>query len=323
MAEPFVMHSDIASYAENKINIRRDDLTAYRQQVNNLRDNLASYIKDHPDYNLIKMLGSGSVAKGTALKTLNDMDVAVYVRKAADNADESQLIQSVVDMLREAYRNKGVKPEQIQPSKHCATINFLGTGLNVDVSPVIYEDGEDDRGYLVTKEGNRVLTSIPLHLKFIRKRKEKHPHNFRQLIRLIKWWVKEQKRQNEDFRFKSFMTEMVCAFLSDTGTNFSDYILALEEFFVYVIRTELKERISFNDNYSKDKLPKPTGAAIEIFDPVNPENNVAASYTLADRNRIVEAAKDALDAIHEAQYANTKGRAVDCWKRIFGPSFNL
>jgi tRNA nucleotidyltransferase (CCA-adding enzyme) len=324
MAESFVSHRDISSYAEEKINIKREDLTIYRGQVNRLRDNLEPYINDHPDYNLIKMLSAGSVAKGTALKDLNDMDVAVYIRKAANNPSESELINWLVERLREAYKNKNVKPEQIQPSAHCATISFSGTGLDVDVSPVIYDGGADDRGYLVNKDtGERVLTSIPLHLAFIKKRKDKCPHHFRQLIRLVKWWIKEMKRQNSNFRLKSFMAEMICAHLSDIGTNFTDYIKALETFFVYIIKSGLKERISFTDNYAKEQLPSPSGAAIEIFDPVNPDNNVASSYITEDRDRIVEAAKDALDAINEAQYATTKGRAVDCWKRIFGPSFNI
>lgn len=323
MADPYVLHQDIASYAEDKINIKREDLIEYRAQVKRLEDNLAEYIADHPDYNLIKMLRAGSVAKGTALKTLQDMDVAVYIRKAADNSNESQLISWMVERLREAYKNNGVSPEQIQPSAHCATIKFKGTGLSVDVSPVIYEGGADDRGYLVTKEGTRVLTSIPLHLQFIRKRKDKWPHHFRQVIRLVKWWIKEQKRLDDNFRFKSFMAEMICAHLSDTGLDFTNYITALEAFFVYIIKTGLRERIAFTDNYGSDRLLASTGAAIEIFDPVNSQNNVAISYSISDRERIVEAAKDALDSIHEAQYANTQQRAIDCWKRIFGPSFNL
>jgi len=324
MAEPFVTHKEISSYAEEKINIKRVDLTEYRAQVNRLRENLMPYINEHPDYNLIKMLSAGSVAKGTALKDLNDMDVAVYIKKAANNPSDAALIDWLVERLREAYKSRGVKPEQIQPSVHCATISFQGTGLDVDVSPVIYDGGADDRGFLVNKDtGARVLTSIPLHLAFIRKRKDKWPHDFRQVIRLVKWWVKEMKRQHADFRFKSFMVEMVCANLSDTGMDFTNYVKALQAFFVYIINSGLKRRISFEDNYAADKLPRPTGAAMEIFDPVNPDNNVASSYTVTDRNRIVEAAKDALDAITEAEYANTKGRAVDCWKRIFGPSFNL
>lgn len=49
------------------------------------------------------MLHAGSVAKGTALRTINDMDVGVYVRKAAA-PDDARLVGWLVDRLREAYK---------------------------------------------------------------------------------------------------------------------------------------------------------------------------------------------------------------------------
>jgi len=166
-----------------------------------------------------------------------------------------------------------------------------------------------------------VLTNIPLHLKFIRDRKKKCPHDYRQVIRLIKWWAHQRKKEG-DFRFKSFLAELIIAHLFDSGLSMKDYIYALEQFFVYVIKTGLKERIYFNDNYEKGKLPSKSSAVMEIFDPVNPANNIVGTYQEADRHEIIEASRDALDAITEAKYATTKDRAVDCWRRIFGPTFN-
>ncbi|MCZ7538030.1 MAG: nucleotidyltransferase domain-containing protein, partial [Acidimicrobiia bacterium] len=55
----------------------------HRDQVNRLRTSLEKKIAEDPDYALVKMLHAGSVAKGTALKTVNDLDVAVYVKQAA------------------------------------------------------------------------------------------------------------------------------------------------------------------------------------------------------------------------------------------------
>jgi tRNA nucleotidyltransferase (CCA-adding enzyme) len=324
MANPYITHSDISSFANDKVNLKKEDVDDQRAQVNRLRDNLKIYIDEHPDYNLIKMLHSGSVAKGTALKTLSDMDVAIYIKKTDKETNESELISWMVERLREAYKNKGLNYDQIQPSAHCATITFKGTDLKVDVSPVIYDGGNDDRGYLINKEtGKKVLTSIPLHLKFIRDRKNKQPHHFRQLVRLIKWWAKNQKRENPNFRFKSFMIEMICAHLVDKNIEMSNYTKSLEEFFKFIITSDLQRRIYFTDNYSKDKLPISTSAAIEIFDPVNPANNVAENYTDSDRKLIIESAHDAFDNIHEAEYSNTQGRAIDCWKKILGPSFNI
>jgi tRNA nucleotidyltransferase (CCA-adding enzyme) len=320
VAKRFVEHSHILSYAEARVNLGRDDVKDYRDQVNFLRDRLGKYIDEHSDYALIKMLGSGSVMKGTALKTINDMDVAVYIRPADDNADETQLLYWLKDRLREVYPT--MKDDQFVPQQHCVTVSFAGSGLDVDVVPVIYEDDKDDRGYLIVKDtGDRVLTSIPLHLEFLRKRKNAQPIHFAQVVRLVKWWVRKRKSENESFRFKSFMVELLCAHLADNGLDMSDYPLALQNFFTYIVTSNLGKRIYFGDYYNQTVLPKSSVSVIEVFDPVNPENNVSAKYSETDRRQIVEAAADALDALTEAHYATTKGRAIALWQEVFGSTF--
>lgn len=67
--------------AEERINLPASHVSKYRNQVNNLRENLERHIADNPGFGLVKMLHAGSVAKGTALRTINDLDVAVYVKK--------------------------------------------------------------------------------------------------------------------------------------------------------------------------------------------------------------------------------------------------
>ncbi len=321
MPQPFILHAQIASFADDKVNLKSEHVKDYRDQVNRLRDNLTKHINEHPDYGLVKMLHSGSVMKGTALRTINDMDVAVYVKSAAAPTDEAALHLWLIEQLQKAYPN--LQRDQFIPQSHCVTVSFRGSGLNVDVVPVLYDGGADDRGYLITKDtGDRVLTSIPLHLKFIRSRKDAQPHHFRQVVRLVKWWIKQRRAEDGNFRFKSFMAELLCAYLADEGLDMSDYPRALEEVFAYIVKSRLSQRISFADYYDKRKLPSASGAAIEIFDPVNPENNVASRYSSYDRDRIVEAAHDALDALGEAHYATTKGHAIDLWQTLFGPSFN-
>ena len=48
---------------------------------------------------------------------------------------------------------------------------------------------------------------------------------------------------------------------------------------------------------------------------------MAARYTDADRKAIVAAAEEAVDAIAEAKYSDTKGRAVARWQSVLGTSF--
>jgi tRNA nucleotidyltransferase (CCA-adding enzyme) len=273
------------------------------------------------------MLNSGSVAKGTALKIINDMDVAVYVNRSVET-NEDELLDWIMDCLKKAYSN--LKPEQFScvHGSHCVTISFRSVGsdgLDVDVVPIIEDDNpDDDYGYLLTKDtGDRVLTNIALHLEFIRKRKKRQPKCFRQIVQLLKWWVKQQKNKDDSFRFKSLMVELICSHLADDGLDMSDYSSSLRKFFTYIIQTGLKETLYFTDYYEKDLIDEDKNNPIRIIDPVNPTNNVASSYSEMDRQKIVKAATDALDALTEAHFATTKQRAVDMWKIIFGPSFNL
>lgn len=319
--DAYVTHRAVSDFANEKVNLKRDAVREYRDQVQRLRTRLEEHIAAHPDYGFVKSRQAGSLAKGTALSTLNDVDLAVYVEASEAPAIEGQLLNWMEARLKDALKPLGLKDDQFQQQTHCVTIEYRGTGLAVDVAPVLYEGDPHDVGYLIPKDtGQRVRTSVTQHLEFIRSRKADTP-DLAQVIRLCKWWKAQVRRRDEGFRFKSFMIELVCAHLADGGMDFSDYPRALEGFFAYLVRTELRERIAFDDYYELSALPGLTGAEIEIFDPVNPENNVASVYSAAQRMEIVEAAASALDALSEAAYAEGKGRGVDHWRAVLGPAF--
>lgn len=320
LAASSITHADIADFAAESVNLSREDAQEYREQVRRLREKLDKYAADHPDYGLIKTLLSGSLAKGTALKTLNDIDVAFYVKAEKGSRSESDLLNWLAERLREAYPQ--MNPDQIKVNKHSVCIKYAVSGLSVDIVPVLYKGDPDDRGYLFAVDGGKaVLTSIPLHLAFTRKRKAQQKDHFAQIVRLVKWWVRLQKIKDDGFRLKSFMTEMIVAHLADNGVSMADYTVALEKVFGYIVKSRLKTRIYFTDYYPVSKLAKPTGKAMEVFDPVNETNNVAAVYDDHHRQKIVAAAQDALEAISEARYATTRGRAIECWQDVLGPSF--
>lgn len=318
---PEIEHADVAAFADASVNLPADQAQAGRARVKTLRERLERYIATNPDFDLVKMLHAGSVAKGTALRTLNDMDVAIYVRKAADDLDDAELIDWLAERLREAYGDL-LEPDQIQPVAHCVTVSFRSQGgLNVDVVPVLYEDDADGYGYLVAKDtGDRLLTSVQLHLAFIRARKSANT-DYAQVVRLVKWWVRQRKIADTEFKLKSFLVELIIAHLADTGTDLRSYPDALAAVFTYILRTGLRERISFSDYYEPSAVPASTPHPICIYDPVNPVNNVAFRYSEADRRKIAAAADEGLSAIMEAQFATTRGRAVECWQQVLGPKF--
>jgi tRNA nucleotidyltransferase (CCA-adding enzyme) len=316
-----ISQSDISSFADEKVNLKREHAQRYREQVANLRNHLDRYISEHPDIGLVKMLLSGSLAKGTALRTLNDVDVALYVKGESAPNELGELLNWLVEKLRKTYSQ--MAPEKINVDGPAITISFSGTGIDVDIVPVYYLGDPQWRGYLWDRRtGEKILTSIPQHLDFIRKRKDKQPTHFAQTIRLAKWWARQREKDDQNLFFRSFLIELLIAKLSDSGKIFSDYHVGLEHFFLYIQKTGLKERVAFSDYYSSTKLPKTSAGVVEIFDPVNPENNVAHDMTDEIRKKLVTHSESALDALSYAKTCRTKAAALECWQEVMGSSFN-
>lgn len=319
MSRSHIDHKDIVKFAEERVNLPKDKADEYRAQAKRLRDKLEGYLEDHPDFSLKRMMVAGSLAKGTALNSLNDIDVAVYIRGSEAPTDIQELLTYLADKLRKAFPN--FKPEQVQPQTYSVTVSFVGSGLDVDVVPILYYGDKDWKGNLVSQDdGSFLETSIPMHLDFAKRRKNAHPKHFAQVVRLVKFWARRMKQEKEGFRFKSFMIELVLARLADQGVDFSDYPEALQHFFTYLAKTNLKELIVFEDNYSASSVPTST-LPVRIIDPVNSTNNVAKLYTSNNALVISEAALDAGDAIDSALAATTKELTVYYWQKVFGPSF--
>jgi hypothetical protein len=265
------------------------------------------------------MLLSGSLAKGTALRSLNDIDVACYVSGADAPKDVRALLDYLAERLRKAFPN--FSPDQVQPQTYSVTVSFRGTGLDVDVVPILYDGDPQWYGNLVSQDdGSFLKTSIPLHLDFAARRKRAQEKHFAQVVRLAKFWARRMKQERDGFRFKSFMIEMTLAKLCDDGLDFSDYPEALQHLFTYIARTDFRRRIVFGDYYAVSSVGT-LCHTVQIIDPVNAANNVARLYTTANADAIVDAAIDAGDAIDAALAAPNKQLTVAYWQKVFGSSF--
>jgi len=321
MARQHVDHRDIADFAQVKVNLPKDKADEYRAQARRLREKLEGYLAEHPDFTLKKMMLAGSLAKGTALRSLNDIDVACYISGANAPGDVPRLLDYLAERLRKAFPN--FSPDQVKPNTYSVTVSFRGSGLDVDVVPILYNGDPDWYGNLVSQDDGTFLeTCIPRHLEFIRKRKQAHETHFAQVARLVKFWARNLKRERDGFRFKSFMIELILAHLADLGLDFSDYPEALQHFFTYVARSNMREQILFDDYYEASAVRTFT-ETVRIIDPVNAKNNVSRLYTPAEADAIVEAALDSGDAIDAALAAPTKQGTVYYWQKVFGSTFQV
>lgn len=327
-----ISHKDIVRFAEERVNMRRDDVANYRQQVRNLREKLEAKIAESEDYALMRMLMSGSLKKGMALRNLNDIDVAVYVKpEHAESKKESltELLEWLAGILRSLYPT--MESSQFTVQNVSVGISYRGSGLDVDVVPIVHggkpkkpdnsNDAHWDGDLYFSSINGWLKTNIPRHISFIGKRKEKHPTHFRQIIRLLKYWSKQRKMENEAFKCKSFMIELIVSHLADKRKICLDnYVESLADFFNFIVRGGLDSAIVFDDYYRASDIGGEY-APIRIFDPVNPQNNVAAAYTQGDKDFLVTECGKAADMIDAAIYAPTKGKAEEYWRKVFGSAF--
>lgn len=321
MARIHVDHKDLLRFAEDRVNLPKDKADEYRAQANRLGDRLQSYLNEHPDFSLKRIQIAGSLAKGTALKTINDIDMGCYISGASAPTQISALLEYLAERLRKAYPN--FSPDQVTPNTYSVTVSFRGSGLDVDVVPILYDGDPRWFGNLVSQEdGSFLKTSIPLHIEFARTRKKLQPKHFAQVVRLAKFWTRIMKQERDGFRFKSFMVEMVVAHLCDQGVDLSDYPEALQAFLTYIARTDFREKIVFTDYYAASTVGA-FSEPVQIIDPVNGLNNVSRLYTAVEADAVVDAALDAGDAIDGALHAPTKHETVAYWQKVFGPSFSV
>jgi tRNA nucleotidyltransferase (CCA-adding enzyme) len=326
--EKHVDHQVLERFADQRVNISSDEAGRRRGQVTHLRSRLENYITAAPSYDLVKLRASGSTAKGTAIRRRrgegSDADVAAYLRTSDPDIDESKVLDWLLDRCVEVYGRTKVA-EDFVISRHAVGITLRGSNLKIDVAPVLYMGDEQDKGYLITRQGERVLTSVTLHLQFIRDRKRKAGSGYAELIRLLKAWIREAKRQDPTLRCKSFLLELIVARMWDLGWHgaplqVGDYAAAFDQVLAFIVNTGLQTPVVFTDYYDTNAIT-PTSEPIQVWDPVNPYNNVASSYTDVDRRHLVDLAGNALDAISWAATTPTRGAANDAWRTLFGPSF--
>ncbi|NHI08651.1 hypothetical protein STPH2_4016 [Streptomyces sp. KO7888] len=326
--ERYVDHKVLKAFAQSRVNVPAEEAKERRRQVNHLRERLEDYIAAHPDFDLVKLRASGSTAKHTAIRRKSgagsDADVAAYLRTTDTDINVSSMLTWLQDRCIEVY-GATKDEDDFKPSDHAVGITMRSSGLKIDVVPVLYTGEPEDRGYLVTADGTKVLTSVTLHLQFIQTRKDKVGDGYRELIRLLKAWIRESKEVAPELRCKSFLIELLVAHLWDVGWNgkplqVDDYPAAIEQVLAYIVRTGLKTPIVFTDFYKADAVSA-TADPIQVWDPVNPGNNVARGYTEHDRQRLVNHARTTLDTIIMAAYAATKSEALDAWRELFGPTF--
>ena len=302
-------------YDSNVLRLPDDKRKEYHRQIDFLIDQLSEDLRDEIAIRITKTVKAGSFAKFTILRKTSedpvDVDVVFYIaERSVDQETLESLNDSIHDLLIRLYPNKDVGDFEIQ--RKATTVSFVGSGLSVDVVPVIQDEDRLDYGWQFDLEdGSTVQTCAPCQIQFVRDRKDKDKH-FRTLVRLAKKWRNHAELKS----LKSFAIELILAYLLDQEGSEGSIEQGFRRFLLYLAQSELKDVIQFPEN------SRPIGCfddPVVILDPVQSDNNVAARITESERQEIVKAASEAWETAHFASVENDNA----VWKELFGPHFKI
>lgn len=306
-------NTQIKYYDSNVLRLPADKRTEYHAQVDRLVVELGKTLKGRTDIKITKVLKAGSFAKYTILRKTNedpvDVDLVLYISGLdADTETLEEVTQDIYDALIKIYPTKSVEDFEIQ--RKAATVTFAGTGLSVDVVPVLEDPARPGYGWQFDiRDGTKTETNPPGQLKFVRDRKDADKE-FRTLVRMGKRW----RRHAELNALKGFTVELIMAHVLEVNGNAGSIEKRFRDFLLYIAQSKLQEEIRFPENAAP--FPAFSNPVI-IRDPVNSENNVAGRITEDERKEIVAAALEAWEAAHYASSEDDNS----VWKEIFGPRF--
>ena len=309
-------NSEIRYYDDAVLRLPEDQRKKYHEQVDRLVSALTKRVHDQSDIKISKVVKAGSFAKYTILRKTSedpvDVDVVFYVSGlSVDKQSLVSLNKLIYDMLVKLYPNKSVEDFEIQ--RKATTVTFVGTGLSVDIVPVIEDPARAGYGWQFDiHDGSKVQTCASCQIKFVSDRKAIDP-DFRTLVRLAKKWRNHTELKKP---LKSFTIELIMAHMQAKYGKDGSIEKRFRDFLLYIAQSGLKEVITFPENGLV--FPRFTDPVV-ILDPVCNTNNVASRITESERKEIVAAAETAWEAANFASMEND----IEIWKEIFGPRFKV
>ena len=313
----------------DKIKLKSDYMPKYREQLENLKTKLNDKIKNDKRTGLkvTKYVIAGSWKKHTILKPTGDnpidIDLVLFVEGDENiQNDLKKLHDFIVEYLEEIYPQKDINRDvDAEGNTKSITIRFLGTGLEVDIVPVV--PLSIPKEYVLQPQrggGGKYITSISKQLGFSEELR-KGNDSYTAIVRCLKWWrnYKELNPTDDEPGLCSYAIELIVGYLDislGVESNIEEGIIRFSQFvsspdFPII---KFKEAIKNIPDYN---------TPIYIADNTNNENNVAKKMTDSKWKEIISEAEEAFDTLNIAQSKRNEGDTIDEWKRVFGPTFNI
>ena len=307
---------ELDNYVTNKLALPGDERNEYREQVSRLLEKLERVLAEDGSYRIQKFRRAGSLEKGTSNRPRAgkpvDADVGVYFEVDDESTfDIAELQRLIKKLLVAAYPQKSEGDFDDSGARTFGVV-FKGTGLEVDLVPIVSLDADADYGLQYSREGDCVKTSVKAHLEHYRDHASCDEF-LPPTLRLAKRWCHWQELDG----IQSFHLELMLSYLVDRDGPAKGLQESVRRLLLFIMR-DLRRGVVFN---SAD--PAAFADSVVIVDPANGENNVASRIEAGERDALVAAARQAYETITWAQGLPGKGETVAAWKELFGDNFSI
>ncbi len=311
-----VSDKELGQYVSGKLALPGDERNEHRAQVGRLLDKLQAKLDEDASYRIQRFRRAGSLEKGTSNRPRAgkpvDADVGVYFDVDDPNSFDVADLQALIKKLLVASYPQKSEDDFDDTGDRTFGVAFKGSGLEVDLVPIVSIDDAADFGWQYSRRGDRVKTSVRTHLEFYREHAARDS-NLAVLLRMAKRWRNWQELDG----IQSFHLELLLTFFLDIEGASSTIEEGMRRFFLFVARG-LGEPVTFG-RVDGTRFSDP----VVIVDPANDENNVTARIQRVERDALVSAARRAYETITWAQGLPGKAETISAWKEMFGDNFSI
>jgi len=309
-------NADLEKYVSKKLALPGEERNEYRGQVNRLIENLDAVLATDGTYKIKKFRRGGSLEKGTSNRATSvkpvDADVGVYFdAEDTDNFEIAPLQKLIKKLLSAAYPNKSAEDFDDTGDRTFGVV-FIGSGLEVDLVPIVSIDEDANYGFQYSRSGDCVKTSVKVHVDHYREHANADPL-LASCLRLLKQW----KHWCELDGIQSFHLELILSYLIDTEGPAPTIEEGLRRFYLFVGR-DLTSGVTFGAG-NVTGFPEP----VVILDPANSDNNVAGRIETTEKVRFISEAMRAYETITLAQQTPIMDDTISLWREIFSDSFSI
>lgn len=276
-----------------------------KTEASTAQRNLRNYLRNHQvfrEYHVETFL-SGSYGRNTSIRprvidgVVSRPDIDIIVVTAHTLSDEpAKILTLITEILEEEY--------QVENRKNDRSVSVATSRVKMDVVPIIEAPAGNVHKYYIPDRrlDTWIGTNPPGHGEWATAVNKAADGRFKPLVKLVKWWRRENPTSDKGNRPKGFVIEMMVSECMDFT----------EENYPELFTGTLESIVSKYGPYESLRLVP------QLQDPSVPGNVVTSRLSLEDFTAFMAKAREHAKIARKAMNETDLDKAREHWLEIFG-----